>query len=773
MQSTGEGLGTSSATVAAAARGTSQPYAWLREGRYEYVRPEVTQVGRAQLEVITACRRKDAEAAVKTLLQWTETLSGQGGLPARVVEEVVRCCVNQGMAKRALVLLEDPRLAVDKQSFWLVLNGLGREGKVHAIPGLIAGMEARGLPPTTSTLQRAVDLLVESPSGSMAVPLLRALERTDAGRNYSRALLACQRRQDWKAFTDILRGMLQRDKPTRGMYPALFKAALNACLQMGDGALAQDVLRVGESMGLRTCTMQYNMALTASVRGGRPDEAGALLRRLERERGFLDVRSYTIVLDGYAKAEMPDEAVATFEALVARGLAPSLVTYSALINALGRAGRCDRALDVFNTVKELGFELNQIIYGSIIQACAKRGRWEQALELRKEMEKAGLVPNAIVETAVMHACAQGGRHVEALEILRDMVASGLSVPVMTYNAAMNACTRSDEYGTAAELYREVKAQGLAPDVVTFAGALKAFAWLGAWEEMQGVVEDMGAQQLVPDDSSCGVILLLAAKAGQFEVARAVCRAMEAVRGMSPLPLSTMAAVEAISGDLEKALVFLRMAAERGGQPLDCHLTRVIWCCRTSRQWPLAIYLDEWYGSLELQGGSGHDFGEGAAEADPPDGGIAASRDEAFIRRATLDALDADPTAFKLYGPGLFGGAKGAGHFGERCLGVRCMTPAGACLVLDLHHMSRAVARAALLYVIEGVRSGRLPADLPLTIIVGKGRYLSRTVTHYLDEEFGVAVRNDATNEGRIHVSADDLQMIVMGESSQTVQCLSN
>jgi hypothetical protein len=85
--------------------------------------------------------------------------------------------------------------------------------------------------------------------------------------------------------------------------------------------------------------------------------------------------------------------------------------------------------------------------------------------------------------------------------------------------------------------------------------------------------------------------------------------------------------------------------------------------------------------------------------------------------------------------------------------------------LDLHQFSSAMTRSAIRSYLEAISDGSIEVEDDLVVIVGKGLHSTRqpvlgtTVTTLLHDEFGLKPSIDPTNQGRLIIPKEDLEML--------------
>ncbi|PNX90165.1 pentatricopeptide (PPR) repeat protein [Trifolium pratense] len=94
-----------------------------------------------------------------------------------------------------------------------------------------------------------------------------------------------------------------------------------------------------------------------------------------------NVRSYTIVINGFCKIKMVDEAINLFNEMHSRKIIPNVVSYTTLIDGSCNVGRLEDALEIFKDLLVKGYNLNVYTYTIIIKGFCKTGMFDEALTM--------------------------------------------------------------------------------------------------------------------------------------------------------------------------------------------------------------------------------------------------------------------------------------------------------------------------------------------------------------------------------------------------------
>ncbi|CAM9592520.1 unnamed protein product [Chrysoparadoxa australica] len=265
----------------------------------------------------------------------------------------------------------------------------------------------------------------------------------------------------------------------------------------------QNYIRKKKAKGKKVKPQVYQTVISALGRGGRRDEALALLLNgmemdgvkpsveccnaamaankhnipivynvLSRMKSGLlpspTTVTYNIALSAFASTQDGlsrwKEALALFAEMESRGLEPSVITWNTLINVLGKSDQLKKALKMFNSMEEQGLLPTQQTYGTILSACARRGKAMVALSIFKQIPE----PDLRCYNVLLHAFSEGQEMAQALALLHKMQSKGEPAPDrVSYNSVLACCAAQGAVEEAHDLMRQMKAEGIAPDTITY------------------------------------------------------------------------------------------------------------------------------------------------------------------------------------------------------------------------------------------------------------------------------------------------------------------
>ncbi|KAL4199476.1 hypothetical protein AMTRI_Chr03g51340 [Amborella trichopoda] len=159
-------------------------------------------------------------------------------------------------------------------------------------------------------------------------------------------------------------------------------------------------------------------------KGGRLNEARAILNRMKSEGAKPDTITHTSLMDGFYNIGEFKQAGEVFDEMLSMGLVPDVFTYSVYINGLCRERKLKEGMEVLCVMREMGCRPNVITYNTLIRTFCSDGKLRRADELVAEMASNGLCGNSVTYRTLINTYLRECMVVEANELLLQMVGKG-------------------------------------------------------------------------------------------------------------------------------------------------------------------------------------------------------------------------------------------------------------------------------------------------------------------------------------------------------------
>ncbi|BBG96857.1 pentatricopeptide repeat-containing protein, partial [Prunus dulcis] len=207
-----------------------------------------------------------------------------------------------------------------------------------------------------------------------------------------------------------------------------------------------------------------------------------------------NVKTYSMLINGFLKLKDWANAFAVVEDLVKDGLKPDIVLYNNIITAFCGMGNMNRAV---RTVKEMQRERHRPTsrtFMPIIHGFARAGEMRRALEIFDMMRMSGCIPTVHTFNALVLGLVEKRQMEKAVEILDEMTLAGISPDEHTYTTIMHGYASLGDTGKAFEYFTKLRNEGLELDVYTYEALLKACCKAGRMQSALAVTKEMNAQK---------------------------------------------------------------------------------------------------------------------------------------------------------------------------------------------------------------------------------------------------------------------------------------
>lgn len=214
------------------------------------------------------------------------------------------------------------------------------------------------------------------------------------------------------------------------------------------------VKKLGVSPGVKS----FNLILKGYVKGGRVDDAWAMINEMESKGNVKpDIDSYNVVLGGYLESGKKSGFDMVAKQVVERGLDPNLVTYNHRIMRYCKSKECVRAKKLLDEMISKGVQPDSSSYNAVIFGFCKVGDFESA---RKVLEK--MVSDGYVKTTsfgyytLMKHMVDEGEFDGGLKICKDIIQKKWVPPFEATKILVNGLVKDSKADEAREIVGNFK-----------------------------------------------------------------------------------------------------------------------------------------------------------------------------------------------------------------------------------------------------------------------------------------------------------------------------
>ncbi|GAB2282204.1 hypothetical protein Dimus_016754 [Dionaea muscipula] len=236
----------------------------------------------------------------------------------------------------------------------------------------------------------------------------------------------------------------------------------------------------------------YTVLLNGWCRVKNLVEAGRIWNEMI-DRGFKpDIIAYNTMLDGLVKAKKRSDSIKLFEVMKSKGPVPNVRTYTILINELCKQGKMTEAGDYFQEMLNSGCEPDAAVYTCMITGFGNQRRMDKVYSLLKEMKskRARCVPDAKTYNSLIKLLTNRRMPDDAVNVYKKMVGDGIQPTIHTYNMMMKSYFVTGDYEMAREVWGEMARNGCCPDDNSYVVLIGGLIRQGRWEEACRYLEEM-------------------------------------------------------------------------------------------------------------------------------------------------------------------------------------------------------------------------------------------------------------------------------------------
>ncbi|KAK4482142.1 hypothetical protein RD792_009283 [Penstemon davidsonii] len=248
-----------------------------------------------------------------------------------------------------------------------------------------------------------------------------------------------------------------------------------------------------------------NCLLDALGREKLGKEAQNLFEKLEH-KFTPDLRTYTILLNGWCKIKNLMEAGKTWNTMIDNGFKPDIVAHNIMLEGLLKSQKRSDAIKLFEVMKSKGPFPNTRSYTILIRNLCKHGKMSEAFEYFNYMLKSECAPDAAMYTCLMIGFANQKKMEVVYNLMKDMKEKGCPPDGRTYNAMIKMMTNRHMPDDAVKVYKKMVQSKIQPTIHTFNMIMKSYFIAKNYEMGCEVWEEMKRKGCCPDENAYTVLI---------------------------------------------------------------------------------------------------------------------------------------------------------------------------------------------------------------------------------------------------------------------------
>lgn len=260
-----------------------------------------------------------------------------------------------------------------------------------------------------------------------------------------------------------------------------------------------------EKFGVPADLEAFNSLLSALCKCKNVRTAQEIFDRM-KVRFKPDLKTYSILLQGWGNEPNLTKARAIFNEMSDRGCEPDMVAYALLMNALCKGGQVEEALALIDTMKTRGSNPNTYIYSILIHTYGAEKRIDDAVGAFTAMEESGCEPDTPTYNALIGAFCNVRKFNEAYTVLDEMVRKRIGPNAKTYNVILHHLISLGEIEEAYCVFRRMVKEHCDPDIDTYTMMIKMFCAENKVDMALKVWKHMGGKRFCPTMHTFSVLI---------------------------------------------------------------------------------------------------------------------------------------------------------------------------------------------------------------------------------------------------------------------------
>ncbi|KAH0907923.1 hypothetical protein HID58_039750 [Brassica napus] len=452
-----------------------------------------------------------------------------------------------------------------RTEFGLMVKYYGRRGDVHRARETFERMRARGITPTSRIYTSLIHAYAVGRDMEEALSCVRKMKEEGIEMSlvtYSVIVGGFSKAGNAEAADQWFD---EAKKIHKSLNASIYGKIIYAHCQACNMERAEELVREMEEEGIDAPiaiyhTMMDGYTMVADEKkclivfkrlkecGFTPTVVGKIPKALEvsrtmKEQGIKhNLKTYSMMINGFVKLKDWANAFAVFEDMVNDGMKPDVILYNNIIAAFCGMGNMERAVQTVKEMQKLRHRPTTRTFMPIIHGYAKSGDMRKSLEVFDMMRRCGCVPtvhtfnaliNGLVEKRqIMQGYASVGDTGKAFEYFTRLQNEGLKVDIFTYEALLKACCKSGRMQSALAVTKEMSTRNIPRNSFVYNILIDGWARRGDVWEAADLMQQMKKEGVKPDIHTYTSFISACSKAGDMNRATQTIQEMEAL-GVRP------------------------------------------------------------------------------------------------------------------------------------------------------------------------------------------------------------------------------------------------
>ncbi|TXG63312.1 hypothetical protein EZV62_010306 [Acer yangbiense] len=284
-----------------------------------------------------------------------------------------------------------------------------------------------------------------------------------------------------------------------------FKIAMNAFAAAKERKKAVAIFELMKKHKYKVGVQTINYLLDNLGKEKLGKEAQLLFDKL-KERFMPNLRTYTVLLNGWCKVKNLMEAGRVWNDMIDKGFKPDIVAHNTMLEGLLKSKKRSDAIKLFEVMKAKGPLPNVQSFTIMIRDFCKQGKMGDAMEYLKVLHESGCLPDAAVYTCLITGFGNRKRMDLVFDLLKEMEEKGCPPDGRTYNALIKLLTSQRMPDDAVMVYKKMIKSDIEPSIHTYNMIMKSYFQIRNYEMGHAVWDEMIKKGCCPDDNSYTVFI---------------------------------------------------------------------------------------------------------------------------------------------------------------------------------------------------------------------------------------------------------------------------
>lgn len=370
--------------------------------------------------------------------------------------------------------VQDKGFSHNSQSFYLMLEILGRERNLNAARNFLLSIEKRSNG-SVKLEDRFYNSLIRSygkaglfQESVKVFEMMKSIGVSPSTITFNSLFSVLLKR----GRTNMVKSLFDEMLSTYGVSPDVYTFNIlirGFCMN----SMVDEGFRLFKEMERFSCdpdVVTYNTLVDGLCREGKVSIAHNVVKGMSKKSLNLNpnVVTYTTLVRGYCMKQEVDDALAVYKEMISLGLKPNSITCNTLIKGLCEVQKYDIIKEIMSGAEgDLGFVPDACTFNTLVNAHCNAGNMEEALKVYESMSSFKVQPDSATYSILLWNLCQRGDYVKAEDLFDDLASkdillrdTGATPLVAAYNPMFEYFCRNGKTKKAEVVFRQLMKRGI-------------------------------------------------------------------------------------------------------------------------------------------------------------------------------------------------------------------------------------------------------------------------------------------------------------------------